>query len=179
MYAGNLGFSQPLDAVARAARSMAGRPDVHFVVVGDGGRRDEMARLAADIDNLTLVPFQPTERMPEVLAASDVQLVPLRPGLTRCSVPSKFYANLAAGRPVVVSVDRGSELDRVLAEVPAGLAVEPGDDDAFVAAIAQLADDPAQARRMGETGRRWIEQWASPSSVGEQYAELFRQLIER
>ena len=61
----------------------------------------------------------------------------------------------------------------------AGLAVEPGDDDGFVAAIAQLIDDPAKARRMGETGRRWIEQWASPASIGERYAELFRQLVER
>jgi len=178
MYAGNLGFSQPLDAVARAARSMAGRPDVHFVVVGDGGRRDELARLATDIDNLTLVPFQPSARMPEVLAASDIQLVPLRAGLTRCSVPSKFYANLAAARPVVVSVDPGSELDRVLVDVPAGLAVAPGDDEAFVAAITTLVDDPEQARRMGQTGRRWIETWSSPASIGARYAGLFGQLAD-
>ncbi|MGI9601462.1 MAG: glycosyltransferase family 4 protein [Acidimicrobiales bacterium] len=177
MYAGNLGFSQPLESIVAAARALAGRTDVRFVVVGDGARRDELEQLAVEVDNLDLVGFVPTDRMPEVLAASDIQLVPLRRGLTRCSVPSKFYANLAAARPVVVSVDPGSELDRVLAEVPAGLAVAPDDDQAFIDAITRLVDDPAAARRMGETGRAWIEQWASPTSIGERYSDLFEELL--
>ena len=179
MYAGNLGFSQPLESIAAAARAFAHRPDVRFVVVGDGARREHFARLAAELTNLHLVPFQESARMPEVLAASDIQLVPLRSGLTRCSVPSKFYANLSAGRPVVVSVDTGSELDRVLAEIPAGLAVGPGDDAAFITAITELVDDPARAREMGATGRRWIESWSTPRAIGARYGALFEALTSR
>ena len=41
----------------------------------------------------------------EVLATGDVHVVPLRPGLGDVSVPSKTYSSLAAGRPVVASID--------------------------------------------------------------------------
>ncbi len=43
-----------------------------------------------------------------MLATGDVHLVPLRAGLGSVSVPSKTYSILAAGRPVVASIDPGT-----------------------------------------------------------------------
>jgi colanic acid biosynthesis glycosyl transferase WcaI len=94
-------------------------------------------------------------------------------------VPSKTYSALAAGRPVVASIDEGSEVARVLDEAGAGLSIPPDDADALVAAIERLVDDPQSRRAMGERGRRWAEAWRSPDSVAGTYADLVAELADR
>src|SRR5690606_24303473 len=138
MYAGNVGFSQSLDLVLAAARSLADRTDVVFVINGGGSARSELAARARGLGNVRFVGFQPAERLPEVLAAGDIHVVPLRRGLARSSVPSKIYSVLAAGRPVVASVDEGTEVARVVEKAGAGLAVPPDDPSAFTDAVTRL-----------------------------------------
>jgi colanic acid biosynthesis glycosyl transferase WcaI len=179
MYAGNVGFSQSLDLVLAAARALADRPEVVFVINGGGSARLDLEREAAGMANVRFVDFQPKERLPEVLAAADVHVVPLRRGLARSSVPSKTYSILASGRPVVASVDEGTEVARVVEQAGAGLAVPPDDPGAFTAAITKLLDGPEQARAMGAAGRAFVERWASPAAVAQRYEELFEELRAR
>lgn len=180
MYAGNVGFSQSLDLVLSAARRLSqSHPDVVFVINGGGSARPDLERDAAGMANVRFVDMQPIERLPQVLAAGDVHVVPLRTGLARSSVPSKLYSILAAGRPVVASVDEGTEVARTVARAGAGLAVPPDDADAFTAALTTVLDDRAAAERMGAAGRRFVEGWASPAAVAGAYEELFAELVER
>lgn len=182
MYAGNVGFSQSLDLVLDAARTIGSRPegaDVVFVINGGGSARGHLEQEAAGLDNVRFVDFQPKERLPEVLAAGDIHVVPLRRGLARSSVPSKTYSILAAGRPVVASVDEGTEVARVVEKAGAGLAVPPDDREAFTAALAGLLTDPARTQEMGRAGRAFVEAWASPAAVAERYEALFDELRSR
>ena len=176
MYAGNLGHSQSLDLLVGAARRHRHRDDVAYVANGGGVRADELREAAADLPNLTVVGYQPAERVPEVLVTADVHVVLLRAGLGASSVPSKTYSALAAGRPLVASVDEGTEAARVLDEAGAGLAVPPDDLDAFVSAVERLVDDPELRATMGAAGRRWAERWRSPTSVAAAYADLVDEL---
>ena len=179
MYAGNVGFSQSLDLLIGAARELADRPDVAFVINGGGSARPDLERQAAGLDNVRFVDFQPAERLADVLAAGDIHVVPLRRGLARSSVPSKTYSILAAGRPVLASVDEGTEVARVVEKAGAGVAVPPDDPEAFTAALAALLDDPARVRDMGAAGRAFVERWVSPAAVAERYEALFEELIAR
>ncbi len=180
MYAGNVGFSQSLDLVLLAARSFAvSRPDVVFVINGGGAARPELEAAAADLPNVRFVDMQPAERLPEVLAAADVHVVPLRAGLAWSSVPSKLYSILAAARPIVASVDEGTEVARTVERAGAGLSVPPDDPAAFTAAVGRLLDEPQAAAQMGASGRQFVESWASPSAVAAAYEELFSELVAR
>ncbi len=174
LYAGNVGFSQSLDLVVAAARAC---PDLGFVINGDGAARAELERGAADVANLRFVGYQPIERLPEVLATGDIHVVPLRAGLGDVSVPSKTYSSLAAGRPVVASIDPGTEIPRLLDEAGAGVSVPPDDPDAFVAALRRLADDASARTALGESGRRWVVEHASPAAIGDAYDELLTLII--
>ena len=169
LYAGNVGFSQSLDLVVDAARRC---PDITFVINGDGAARAELRADAADVPNIRFAGYQPVERLPEVLASGDVHVVPLRRGLGDVSVPSKTYSSLAAGRPVVASIDPDTEIPRLLAESGGGVAVPPDDLDAFVDAIRRLADDPDGSAALGRSGRAWVVAEASPGAVGAAYAQL-------
>jgi colanic acid biosynthesis glycosyl transferase WcaI len=177
MYAGNLGYSQPVGLVLEAARRLAGRADVVFVVNGAGSALPALEEEAADLPNVVFVDLQPRERLGEVLAAADVHLVLLRQGFARSSVPSKLYSILAAARPLVASVDTGTEVARVVGAAGAGTAVGPDDPDALVEAVLDLVDDPDRCDSMGEAGRRFVEGWPSPADIAERYEELFSELL--
>ena len=176
MYAGNLGYSQSVDLVLDAARAMADDPDVVFVVNGGGSARSALLERAEGLDNVVWVGMQPKERLSEVLAAADVHTVLLKAGLARSSVPSKTYSILASGRPVIASVDPGTEVDRVVREADAGTVVPPEDPAAFVEAVRQMVGSPDDRARMGRNGRRWVERWLSPAAVAEAYEALFERV---
>ncbi|HEX9993214.1 MAG TPA: glycosyltransferase family 4 protein [Acidimicrobiales bacterium] len=179
MYAGNVGMSQSLDLVAEAAAALAHDPDLVFVVNGSGSGLDEARRRAAGLPNVRFVGLQPKDRLPEVLAAADVHLVLLKRGLARSSVPSKLYSILAAGRPVIASIDPGTEVARVVDAAGAGVAVPPEDPEAFTKAVASMVSAPAEAAAMGRAGRAWVERWLSPAAVAEAYEALFEELRGR
>jgi len=176
MYAGNVGLSQSLDLLVDAAVALRDDPEVAFVINGGGAARPELERRARGLDNLQFVDMQPKARLPEVLAAADVHVVPLKRGLAWSSVPSKLYSILAAGRPLVASVDRGTEVERTIERAGAGVAVAPDDAEAFTKAIRGVLDDPEGAEAMGRSGRTFVESWASPSAVGAAYEALFVEL---
>ena len=179
MYAGNVGFSQSLDLVLAAARHLADDPDVVFVINGGGAARPDLESAASGLSNVRFIDMQPKSRLPEVAAAADIHVVPLRRGLARSSVPSKLYTILAAGRPVVASVDPGTEVARTVEAAGAGLAVVPDDPEAFTQALLRLIRDPDEAAAMGRAGRSFVEGWASPGAVAQAYEELFEELIAR
>lgn len=176
MYAGNIGFSQPLELLVDAADALQDRPDVVIVVNGGGSGLDELRRRAEGRDNVVFAPLQPRERLPEVLAAADVHVVALRRGLAKASVPSKLYSILAAARPVLASVDPGTEVATVVEAADAGVAVPAEDPDAFVAGLLQLVDDRAAAAAAGDRGRAYVEGWLSPAGVAEAYESLVAEL---
>ncbi len=174
LYAGNVGFSQSLDLVLAAAREL---PDVTFLVNGNGAARPSLEAAAADTANVRFADYIEPERLSELLATGDVHVVPLRRGLGRVSVPSKTYSIMAAGRPVVASIDPGTAVPQILAESGGGIAVDPDDAAAFTAAIRSLVDDPERARRLGTLGRAWVEGNASPVAVGAAYDRLLHSLV--
>ena len=175
MYAGNVGFSQSLDLMLDAAAALADE-DVVFVINGQGSKLEDLQQKARGLANVRFAPMQPAERLPEVLAAADIHVVPLKKGLAASSVPSKTYSILAAGRPLIASVDPGSEVALLAERSGAGVAVPPEDPEAFTKAVRGLAENLDEARAMGERGRRFVEGWASPKAVARSYEELFLSL---
>ncbi|MGN6782438.1 MAG: glycosyltransferase family 4 protein [Marmoricola sp.] len=103
LYSGTLGLKHQPALLPQLARAVAdrGRP-VRLVVVNQGPAeqvlREESERLGVD---LLLLPFQPYDRLSEVLAAGDVLVVLLERSAGAFSVPSKTLSYLCAGRPVL------------------------------------------------------------------------------
>lgn len=177
LYAGNVGYSQSLELVLEAARRNREREDLVFVINGGGSALPGLQEQARGLDNVRFVEMQPRERLPEVLAAADIHLIPLKRDLARSSVPSKLYSILAAARPVLASVDPGTEVANTIERAGAGRWVPPEDPDAFCAALDELLADPAELVHMGEAGRAFVETWVSPAAVGEAYEKLFMEFV--
>ncbi len=179
LYAGNIGFSQPLEIVLEAAQHLAHRDDILFVINGNGSRRAHLETASEEIPNVTFMDYQPNARLNEVLACGDIHIIPLKPGLGSISVPSKLYSILAAGRPVLASVDPGTEIDAVVTQSGAGRSVRAGDTEAFIAALEALIDDPNGRAAAGLNARHFAEEWLSSEAIGETYNNLFFELLEQ
>lgn len=173
MYAGNVGFSQSLTMMLDAAKVMT---DVAFVINGDGAARDELVRAAGDLPNVYFSGYQPRARVPEVLASGDIHVVLLKAGLGVVSVPSKTYSILAAARPVVAAIDSDTEVTRILSASGAGAVVPPDNSELFVSAVQAMSNDLDASRRMGQSGRQWVQSHVSPAIVARSYLDLCNSL---
>ena len=71
MYAGNVGLSQSLDLVLDAAAALAHERDIVFVINGGGAGRASLEQRAKGMTNVVFIDMQPSERLPEVIAAAD------------------------------------------------------------------------------------------------------------
>lgn len=174
LYAGNIGYSQSVELLLEVARRL---PNVTVLINGEGVARDDLMEQAAGLANVRFAGYVAEDRLTELLATGDIHTVPLRRGLAAVSVPSKTYSILAAGRPVVAAIDEGTEIPRLLERSGGGVAVPPDDADAFVAAVERLVDDPVTRESMGQRGRAWVIDAASPAAIAVAYEHRIRSLV--
>jgi glycosyltransferase involved in cell wall biosynthesis len=159
VYAGAHGLSNDLGVVLSAAELLRSEPEVVFVFVGDGKEKEGLMRQAErlGLPNVMFLPPVAKEEMAEVLAGADCGIAVLKPlPLYATTYPNKVFDYMAAGRPVVLAID--GVIRKVVEEERAGIAVPPGDPSALAEAVRRLAADRSEARRMGERGRRAVEQ---------------------
>lgn len=152
-YSGNMGLWHDINTIVQAAYMLQARPDIQFLMIGGGIRRDEARELAQQLrlSNITWLDFFPKERLAESLTCCHAALVSLRAGLEGIAVPSKLYGILASGRAVLAQVPANSEIAYVVDEERCGLVVEPGSAQELAQAILTLADSPNSAIEMGRS----------------------------
>lgn len=179
LHAGNVGHSQDFETLLEAAALLEDEPDVLFLVVGDGDRKEDVVRAADErsLSNVRFLPFQPWSRVPQMLAASDVQLALLKPDLTSHSTPSKVYTAMASERPVVVAMDPESDPRQLVRETGSGIGIGPGDPEALAGTVRSLRKDAEGRRRMGRRGRRYAEERLSPAAVARRYEALLESVV--
>jgi len=175
-HAGNVGFVYDLDTLLDAAALLKSEDGIVFLVVGDGVVRERLRAKAQalGLDNVRFLPFQPRDALPELRAASDVQVALYRPGQSKYSMPSKVYEIMASGRPVLASGDRGSDLWNLIEETNCGLVVESARADRLADAIHLLYQDPLLRAEMGRRGRAYAETRYSLDAVVDKYERLLR-----
>lgn len=181
LFAGNIGHSQGLETVLEAARRLSDLDDMVFLIVGNGAAKPALEARAARLDlrNVRFLPYQPHEVLPFMYAASDICLVPLRRGFTNESVPSKVYSIMAAGRPMAVSVDEGSDTWELVRLAECGLWTQPEDAGALAGAIRTLYADPDLREQMGRNGRRYVVDHHTRQTVARRYHELLTSVAGR
>jgi glycosyltransferase involved in cell wall biosynthesis len=159
LYAGTHGLAQGLSTIISAAEQMRDRSDIHIYFVGDGEVKAGLVARAqsGDLENVTFLDSQPHDRLPLLLAAADVCVVPLRKvALFETTLPVKMFEVMACARPMLLSADGKA---REVAEQRAGAAiyVEPENAEALVSAILYLREHPEVAEKLGNRGRAFVE----------------------
>ena len=179
LYAGIHGLAQGLETVLAAAQQLQETRDLHFLFVGEGPKKAELAALRErlGLSNVTMLAERPRQEMPDYLSAADVALVPLRRlDLFQGALPSKMFDAWACACPVLLSID--GEARQVLELAGAGVFVEPEDAGRMAEAILQLQADPGRLRRYGENGRRFVQAHYSRQHLAAQLESLLQETVE-
>jgi glycosyltransferase involved in cell wall biosynthesis len=173
-YVGTVGMAHDIGTVLDAARLLrAERPDIRFVIIGDGAEREALADRARreGLDRVTFTGLVPRTDIPDYLAASDISLVTLKPtDLFKTVLPSKMFESMAAARAIVLAVD--GEAKRLLERAGAGVAVPPGDAAALAGALRELAGDAGLRHRLGTAGAAFVDREFSRRTWAGRYLRL-------
>ncbi|MFS3126836.1 glycosyltransferase family 4 protein [Nocardioides sp. Bht2] len=160
LYSGTLGLKHnPALLVALAAQVRSAGTPVQLCVVTEGPAGEVLRSESERLDvPLTLLEFQPYERLSEVLGAGDILVVLLEKDAGAFSVPSKTLSYLCAGRPVL-GVMPGENLAAHLIDQASGCVVAPEESALGEAAewAASMLADPEHAAKVGELSRQLAE----------------------
>lgn len=191
-YVGNFGRGHEFETILQAMslhqqqmKSAAADPiarRIVFLLVGGGAQRRNVEReiAARGLKNVMLRPYQPVERLAETLAAADIHLVSLKPELEGLLLPSKFYGIAAAARPTIFVGSKQGEIAQLIEEVNCGATVEPGDGEALLSEIIELARDPAAMRAMGARARAAFEsKWEKQHALARWQSVMDRNIAAR
>jgi glycosyltransferase involved in cell wall biosynthesis len=172
-YAGLHGLAQGLRTVLDAAQLLSHHSDICFVFFGDGPEKPQLSQMAeeAQLSNVRFFSSQPWFRMPEILSALDVSLVPLkRHSLFEGALPSKMFEAMGAGVPVIVSID--GEARALVEKSRGGIYVEPQDPRAMAHAILKLHEDPALRKFLGDNGRRFVTNFYNRCDIATKFEQF-------
>jgi colanic acid biosynthesis glycosyl transferase WcaI len=144
------------------------------VVTTQGLGADFLRREAKEhaISNLRVLPWQPYERLPEVLSSADVLTAIIEPDAGLFSVPSKILSCFCAGRPLVASIPANNLAARTIVKARSGFVVEPGDQQGFISCIDQLLDSPELADELGRNGRAYANETFDISPIANRFLAL-------
>jgi len=158
MYSGNLGLTQDFISILHAVSLIDQRFSLVFVGDGSGKKtiEDEAKRLG--LKNVTIIPYQPYERLPYSLSMADLHLVTLKKGIAGSIVPSKVYGIMAVGRAFLVVADEENEPVYLAKTFGCGIWAEPGDIEGIRNKIQWALDNKQELARMGEIGRKLAEE---------------------
>lgn len=178
LYSGNIALTQGLETVVKAATHLRHIPEIVFVIVGEQkalqGLREHCHELGAD--NVLLLPFQPREKLPEMLAAADVGLIVQKRNVISFNMPSKTQILLASGRPIVASVPHTGTAAKAVQQSGGGVVVEPEAPEALATAVLNLYENPTKATVLGQKGRAYaVENYAFDQALN-RYEALFTAL---
>ncbi|WP_392534291.1 glycosyltransferase family 4 protein [Nostoc sp. C117] len=179
LYSGNIALTQGLETVIEAAVCLRHIKDIVFVIVGEpiALQRLQEYCLLNGADNVLLIPLQPREKLPEMLAASDVGLIVQKRDVISFNMPSKIPLLLATGRPIVGSVPASGTAAKAIALSSGGIVVEPESPYAMAAAIHDLYTNPSLAAKLGHTGRQFAEANYSLEQALDRYEWLFSHVV--
>jgi exopolysaccharide biosynthesis polyprenyl glycosylphosphotransferase len=151
----------PLDLIRAAAVVVKSRPDVQFLVVGDGNLRPECESLIAELglQGKFLLPGFRDDVARIMPMLSITAMSSLWEGL-----PLAFMEAMSAGKPIVANdVDGASD---VVKEGETGFLVPPHQPEVMAERILTLLNDEPLSERMGEVARERSENYSVQKMIG-------------
>jgi len=181
LYSGTLGMKHNPELLLRAAVSFKEDDRIRVVVISAGAGIDYLKTKKDELGlkNLLLLPFQPFDRLPDVLGSADILTAILEPDAGVFSVPSKVLTHFCAGRAQLVAIPSENMAAKIVDGAGAGILVSPTDEAGFVRAADRLLTDAPLREKMAACSRRYAENTFNIKSIGDRFEEVFAACLRR
>jgi colanic acid biosynthesis glycosyl transferase WcaI len=159
LYSGNLGLAHDTATISAAMESLKDDSRFRFVFAGGGRRRPALERFcrSAGIKNTAFTGYAAAAGLSAHLAACHIGLVTQATASLGAVVPSKIYALMAAGRPILYIGPRQSTATGILERFHCGWQADPGDSGSVVQLLDMLVMHPEVVAQAGARARAAFE----------------------
>lgn len=173
-FTGNIGTVQGLQILPKVAEILKNE-SVKFVIVGDGryleGFNDEVKRRNV-ADKFIMVPRQPAERIPELLAACDAAFISFQDAeLWKMTIPAKLQSYMACGMPIVAAAK--GETRRIIEEAHCGVCSSIGNAEELSIKIKEIMK--SDLIQMGRSSRAYFEEHFDKKKLMDQMDKFFEE----
>lgn len=154
LYLGNIGPVAGVQGLIETFHA-AGLKQAQLVIAGDGSSRDACVQLATRLkaSSVRFISDPDVGNVPMIQSLAHVCMLPLRKGTSMSSVPSKLVAYLLSAKPVIASVEAGSDTGRCVREAQCGWVGEPEEAQWLSAKMTEVvAMSAATLNEMGQRG---------------------------
>lgn len=176
-YAGIIGHAQGLEIIVNAAEALKENRKLKFILVGEGPVKQSLMDLAKAnrLENIYFYDGVAKTKMPEVIAAIDLALIPLKNlELFKGAIPSKVFENLAMRKPLILGVD-GEARQLFIEQANAGWYYEPENLDHLVQVIRSAISEKESFEKLGINGRNFVKQYFERTTI----AAAFNQRLQK
>ncbi len=145
---GNIGRLQGIENLLQAI-NLVKNPKAIFLFIGEGALARKVADFSREFPDKNVIYHKgiPLKDKNIGLAACDVALISLEKGMFGLGVPSKTYYSMAADKPLIAIMDKGSEISRLIDEHGIGWHCRADDPQALAALIDRVADENLLLKR--------------------------------
>ncbi|MFK7844479.1 MAG: glycosyltransferase family 4 protein [Rhodothermales bacterium] len=181
LYAGTLSMKHNPQLLVDLAQAFQQQPEIKIVVASNGLGASWLQdqKQALGLSNLLILPYQPIDTLPQVLATADVTLTLLEEAAGIYSVPSKVLTYMCAARPLLMAVPADNQASQMIKSNSAGLVCAPGNSDEFVAAARQLVDNASLRNEQGRQARRLAENRFDIDKITDFFEQVFEKACNR
>lgn len=161
VFGGNLGKPQGIDFLLKAITSdrMKKNKQAEFLIIGSGSEQDKVKEALENAPNASFISFLPHDEYVKVMNECEVGLISLDVRFTIPNYPSRTLAYMSQAKPILACTDRNTDIKELLTdEADCGLWCASDDIDAFCEHVERLCQDAELRRRLGENGRRYLEE---------------------
>lgn len=177
LYAGNIGLAQEWNLVLDLAKEIKDDP-ITIWIIGEGVKKGYLASKIKNhkLSNVKLLPYQDRKYMPAINLFADFHFITMNKRTENEGFPSKVYSIMASGKPILVVSSENTPIISFLKETKAAELVLDHSLNGFKDAVLKLANNKELRVRMGENGRKIVEQQYSSNYIINQYADLMHDL---
>jgi len=165
MYSGAIGEKQGLEAILYAAQSLQDVPALKFVISGSGPYTQKLVGLKnrMNLDNVTFMPLQPSEKLNRFLNMADIHLILQKGSMSDCVMPSKLTTILSVGGVAIITAPQNSSLYDFVDKNRIGILIEPENQIALAAAIRNTVNTTTEVLR--RNARTYAEEFLSIEKI--------------
>ncbi len=169
LYVGTHAYYHGLDVLIDAAALLQHKPEIVFLMIGDGPERPRLKQKAADLQLSNIIFGEsPYEEMDQLYSIGYASIATLRKiDVAKAMRLSKVFPSLSCAVPVIYA-GTGEAAD-LLQDKKCGIVTEPENPAQLADAISGLADNPDRRQSMGAAGRILVENEYSWAAIVERW----------
>lgn len=175
-YAGKMSVSNALEFVIDAAMILAQNPEIHFVLIGDGDKKEELMQRASSLSNVTFLPKIEKHLIHRLISNFDVAIISFRKlGIYRFGISTnKLFDYMMAELPVIMA---SADPHEAYEQSGAIIRTEAENGQAIADKILEVSRMPKEHLAcLGAKGRKFASENFLYEQLATRYERIFTKL---